>query len=198
MFNLLAFIVFLHVKCLKTCGSKLDKHLLQAGLIHPACNSACGRISVVNVAVKRVDENSISFPGCKARLPAGLNQGVSSPVLPAQGAVHLHQTSPVLFEMFQADFPDRFSHPSRFNCGVCPGGVRQLMKKASCLWTGLHGSSAQWCTKCRCVHTSHQNGTLRCNMLSTTLGGANGGVSSFTVLLGRKLIPKYFLCSPFL
>ena len=133
MFNLLAFIVFLHVKCLKTCGSKLDKHLLQAGLIHPARNSACGRISVVNVAAKRADKNSISFPGCKARLSAGVSQGVSSPALPAQGVVHLHHTLPVWFEMFQADFPDCFSHPSRFHCGVCPGGVRQLMKKASCL-----------------------------------------------------------------
>lgn len=132
MFNLLAFIIFLHVKCLKACGSKLDKHLLQAGLIHPAHNSACGRISVVNVAAKRADKNSISFPGCKARLPAGVNQGVSSPALPVHGVVHLHQTLLVWFDIFQANFPDRFSHPSTFHCGVCPGGVGQLMKKASC------------------------------------------------------------------
>lgn len=58
MFNLLAFILFLHVKCLKTCGSKLVKHLLHAGLIHPARNSACGRILGVNLAVKRAEKNS--------------------------------------------------------------------------------------------------------------------------------------------
>lgn len=133
MFNLLAFIVFLHAKCLKAYGSKLDKHLLQAGLIHPARNSACGRISVVNVAAKRADKNSISFPGCKARLPAGVNQGVSSLVLPARGVVHLRQAWLVQFDMFQANFPNCFSHPSWFHCGTCPGGVRQLTKKASCL-----------------------------------------------------------------
>lgn len=133
MFNLLAFIIFLHVKCLKAYGSKLDKHLLQAGLIYPARNSACGRISVVNVAVKRADKNSISFPGCKARLPAGVNQGVSSPAPHLQGVVHLHQTLLVWLDVSQANFPDRFSHPSRFCCGICPGGMRQLMRRASCL-----------------------------------------------------------------
>lgn len=62
----------------------------------------------MNVAAKRADKNSISFPGCKARLPAGVNQDVSSPVLLAQGVAHLHQTLLLWFEMFQADFPDCF------------------------------------------------------------------------------------------
>jgi len=60
---------------------------------------------VVNVAVKRADKNSVSFPGCKVGVPAGVKQGVSSPVLPAQGVIHLHQTVLVWFEMFQANLP---------------------------------------------------------------------------------------------
>lgn len=128
------------MKRLKKCGSKWDKHLLHVGVIHPAHNSACGRVSVVNVAMKRADKNSSIFPGSQARLLVGVKQCVSSPALPAWGVVHLHQSLLACFERFQADFPPHFSHPSRSHCGVSPAGAKQLMDKFLSLWSELGGA----------------------------------------------------------
>lgn len=55
IFNLLAFILFLHVKYLMTCGSKLVEHLFHAGLIHPHPSFSVWEDLGVKLAVKGAD-----------------------------------------------------------------------------------------------------------------------------------------------
>lgn len=86
---------------------------------------------------------------------------------------HLHQTLLVWVKKLQAGFPDHFPHPRRFHCRICPGGVRQLVKKTSCLTkpgcsdlvmhqvqVGTHNPS-QWDAKLQHAWSAALHGTNR-------------------------------------